>query len=146
MLEYVFFDPRPFDLFVTFLEEQQLGPETSASGEVLEIRIPDQDDDELVDRIEARYDELMEMNQRLVDEEQGRGPHNYHMAGVVVTLSNGVTTYAHMDPALLARVMKVVSAREFGEIVNAIVDAVENPDERSNCQKVRDGDIDFSNN
>ena len=34
--------------------------------------------------------------------------------------------------------MEVVSAEEFNSVVNAIVEAVENPDARSLCQRMRD--------
>jgi hypothetical protein len=38
----------------------------------------------------------------------------------------------------------VVEKPELDELIAAIVDAVENPDERSYCQKVRDGEVDFN--
>ncbi len=40
-----------------------------------------------------------------------------------------------MDPALLNRMLEVITADELGQFIDAIVDAVENPDERPFCQR-----------
>ena len=142
MLEYVFFHRQPLALFVELLRTRQVAYETDCDDEVLQVRIADDLDEQLVDELETRYDELMELNQQLVDQAQGAGKDNYEGAGVVLTLANGDTSYAYIDPELLGRIMKVLSPRELGVVVNAIVDAVESPDPRSYCQRVRDGDVD----
>ena len=136
MLEYVFFHARPFDEFVTYLQDLELQPETEADEDSWEVRLPEDIDDELSEKIEARYDQLMELNQELFDAEQ---PRDYHAAGVVVNLGSGETVYAQVDPHLLGKIMGVLTPEEFGEVVNAIVDAVEHPDERTLCQRMRDG-------
>lgn len=140
MLEYVFFHPTPFEQFVEFARSKGLQPQTSSDDESYEVLLPEDLDETLSEEIEARYDALMELNQALFEREQGSDADNYHAAGVVLNLKNGQTVYADVDPALLSRVMSVLTAREFGDMVNAIVDAVENPDSRSFCQRMRDGD------
>lgn len=104
--------------------------------EVWEIRLPEDLDEGLSDRIEEVYDELMDLNQSLLEAEGSR--EGYHSAGVVINLQDGNTVYAQVDPLLLGRVMGVLTPEEFGEVVNAIVDAVENPDERTLCQRMKD--------
>ena len=75
----------------------------------------------------------MALNQALFEEEAPtRG--EQLAAGVVVKLRNGDTVYAGVDPRLLGRIMEVLTPEEFGEVVNAIVDAVEHPDTRSLCR------------
>ena len=37
--------------------------------------------------------------------------------------------------SLMQRLLTAISPEELGELVNVIVDAVENPDERSFCQR-----------
>jgi hypothetical protein len=145
MLEYVFFDPRPYRRFLDFLQQRGVAVETAAPDDAfgidsLEVRIPEDLDDALAEAIEARYDELMAWNQELVDAEGGSGTDDYHAAGVVVNLQDGRTVYADVDPHLLARVMEELTPEELGQIVNAIVDAVEHPDTRTFCQRMRDGD------
>ena len=54
---------------------------------------------------------------------------------MVVNLASGDTVYARVDPGLLGRIMQVLTPQELGEVVNAIVDAVENPDGRPLCHR-----------
>ena len=135
MLEYVFFDVLPCERFVAFLHERGLEPETQSDGETWEVRLPEELPGELGDAIEEYYDRMLDLNRELHDREAQED--GYHAAGVVVNLSGGETVYAQVDPALLSRIMSVLTPVEFGEVVNAIVDAVENPDTRTMCQRMR---------
>ncbi len=137
MLEYVFFHAEPCRRFVRFLQENDLQPEVESDQETWEVRLPEALDETLLERVEVRYDELLAFNQQLADE-TAAGEGDYHAAGVVLNLASGETVYAQVDPELLARIMSVLTPREFGEVVNAIVDAVENPDSRTLCQRMRD--------
>lgn len=140
MLEYIFFHQTPFEKFLDFLREHGVEPETQWGDDNYEVHLPEDIDDALSDEIEERYDALMELNQELFESEQTQDPDNYHAAGVVVNLKDGTAVYADVDPSLLARVMAALTPEEFGEVVNAIVDAVENPDTRTFCQRMRDAD------
>lgn len=135
MLEYVFFHQQPLDRFVDFLREQGLEPEVACEDETWEAQLPEDLDDALCERIENFYDEMMDLNQALFNEEEGAGS-DYHTAGVVLNLQDGKTVYANVSPLLLGRIMGVLTPEEFGEVVNAIVDAVEKPDERTLCQRM----------
>ena len=138
MLEYVFFHSVPCERFLDYLREQSLEPEVERDGETWEVRLPEELPDEQLEGIEACYDQLLELNQQLHDQEETGGA--YHAAGVVVNLADGNTVYAQVDPALLAKIMTVLTPEEFGEVVNAIVDAVEHPDARSMCQRMRESE------
>lgn len=142
MLEYVFFHRVPFDLFTEFLRDQGIRPEAGCDDGSFEVRLPEGLDDALNEAIERRYDELLTLNQQLFETEQAEDVDNFHAAGVVVNLADGSTVYADIPPRLLGRVMEVLTAEELGELVNAIVDAVECPDQRSLCQRVRDRETD----
>jgi hypothetical protein len=87
MLEFVFFDPRPCQRFADFLRVRDVSVEKLEDGESCGVGIPEDTDDNLMDKIEACYEEMMAFDQ------------------------------------------------ELGEVVNAIVDAVENPDRRSLCHR-----------
>lgn len=128
MLEYVFFDQRPFQRFVEFLSQQGLKPGTRIADELYEVQLPEDLDEQLNESIESFYDEMLEFNQQLFDREQA-GDTDYHAAGVVVNLQSGETVYANVNPELLGKIMSVLSPQEFGDVVNAIVDAVEQPDD-----------------
>ena len=141
MLDYIFFHQTPFDEFLAFVNTKGLQPETEVEDGNYEVRLPEDIDDALNAEIEERYDALMDMNRALFESEQEEGTDNYQGAGVVLNLKGGETVYADVDPGLLAKIMGVLSADEFGEVVNAIVDAVENPDTRTFCERARDGDV-----
>ncbi|GAB6041779.1 hypothetical protein [Endothiovibrio diazotrophicus] len=134
MLDYLFFVEPPFRKFLAFLEEKGVPVEQEVGEEQFEVRIPEELDDDLIDAIEVRYEELMDEGMAMMEEE------DHHAAGVVVNLKDGETAYAIVRPELLNRVLGVISPEELGELVNAVVDAVENPDQRTFCQRLRDGD------
>jgi hypothetical protein len=136
MLEYVFFHPEPCERFVRFLEQVGQVPELEQEEGVWEVRLPETVADDVLERIEAQYDELLELNQQLHDETAAK--EDYHAAGVVLSLSSGETVYAQVEPALLSRIMSVLTPEEFGRVVEAIVDAVEHPDSRTLCQRVKE--------
>ncbi len=139
MLDYIFFHRIPFDRFVAFLHEKGIRSETECSDDGFEVRVPENLVDALSDEVEACYDDLLALNQELFESEQSQDPDNYQAAGVVLNLKDGRAVYADVDARLLGRVMGVLTAEEFGQVVNAIVDAVEDPDSRSLCQRMRDG-------
>ncbi|MEJ1296668.1 MAG: hypothetical protein RPU64_13515 [Candidatus Sedimenticola sp. (ex Thyasira tokunagai)] len=136
MLEYIFFDQRPWTLFDKFLKEKGLEPESVHEEQGYLVSIPDDTDDDLMESIEAYYDEMLDMNESLFLEQQGEG--QVHAAGVSVSLSDGRSVDAMVDPELLNRMLEVVSTDELGRFVTAIVDAVENPDDRPFCRRHRD--------
>ena len=139
MFEYVFFHEQPFNLFIEWLKEQSLSPEVRIENDNYEISLPDNIDDELADAIEEKYDELMEMNRQISESQDQQDHGNYSMAGIMVYLKDGQASYADVKSDLLSRIMSAISPEEFGEVVEAIVEAVENPQTKSYCQRMRDG-------
>jgi hypothetical protein len=133
MLEFVFFDPRPRRRFVDFLQTLGVSATELEDDETFGVAIPEDVADELMDEIESCYDEMMAFNQALFEADAEDAA--THAAGVVLNLASGETVYAQVDPVLLGRIMEVVTPQEFGAVVNAIVDAVENPDSRSLCRR-----------
>jgi 3-methyladenine DNA glycosylase/8-oxoguanine DNA glycosylase len=139
-LEYVFFDERPMRRFVEYLRQQGLSPAQADDDGLLKVLLPEDIDDALSERIEAEYDRMMEMNRELYETEGEAGEVGYHAAGITLELEGGVNVYAQVDPRLLGRIMEVLTPEEFNTVVNAIVEAMENPDNRSLCQRMREGD------
>ena len=99
------------------------------------VRLPEDKDDDLMDAIEAFYDEMLDLNEALYIEDLEEEGEHIHTAGVSVNLNDGRTVQAPIPPELLNRVLQVISTDELGRFINAIVDAVENPDERSVCRR-----------
>ena len=140
MLEYVFFDERPRDQFVTFLQQKSVELKLEEDEGLLKIWISEDLDDDLDEAIEDFYDDMMALNQQLYEDENNEAEVGYNAAGIVLELNTGENVYAQVNPELLGRIMTVVTPDEFNTVVNAIVEAVENPDARTPCQRIREGD------
>ncbi len=140
MLEYVFFDERPRDQFVVFLQEKAVELKLEEDEGLLKVWISEDLDDDLDEAIEDFYDDMMALNQQLYEDENNEAEVGYNAAGIVLELNTGENVYAQVDPELLGRIMTVVTPDEFNTVVNAIVEAVENPDARTPCQRIREGD------
>ena len=140
LLEYVFFDERPRDQFVEYLAKLGLEPRQEQDDGLYQVFLPEELEDETADRIEQFYDEMLELSRELYEAEGEQGEVGYHAAGITVELGDGRSVYAEVEPRLLGRIMEVLSPEEFNEVVNAIVEAVENPDARSLGQRMRDAD------
>lgn len=132
MLEFVFFDDRPRRGFVEFLAQRQVPYVLETAEDSLLVAIPEDVDDALMAAVEARYDEMMTLDQSLF--ETASDDPGHQAAGVVLNLATGEARYARVDPVLLGKIMAVLTPEELGDLVNAIVDAVENPDLRPLCK------------
>lgn len=139
MLEFVFFDPQPRKRFADFLRARGLAPTEREDGETQLVAIPEDVDDALLDAIEVFYDEMMALDRELFEAGAAGDGGGHQAAGVVLNLASGETVYARVDPQLLSRIMEVLTPQEFGQVVNAIVDAVEHPDDRPLCHRPEGG-------
>lgn len=138
MLDYILFDEIPYQLFVDWLKGKGIAYESERDDENYVIKVSEDLDEDLLDDIDDKYDELMDMNQDIINEAEKENNDGYNMAGIVVTLQDGTTSYADIDSKLLSRVIGVISPEELGEIVCAIADAVENPQPKTYCQRMRE--------
>ncbi len=137
MLEYIFFHSEPYEKFKQFLLERniELLKEDSDETDIeaLVICIEDNLDDDISDDIESFYDEMMELNEALVV--AGDESDDMQQVGLAVSLADGRSVLASVEPDVLNRILDVVTHNELGKLVDAIADAVENPDERPLCKR-----------
>lgn len=136
-LEYIFFHQQPYQQFKQFLESRNIEmlregiDETDVEGFV--VHIQDNLDEQISEEIEDFYDEMMELNEALVAEENDS--EETSRVGLAVSLSDGRSVLASVDPDVLNRILSVVTHQELGGLVDAISDAVENPDQRPLCKR-----------
>lgn len=140
MLEFVFFDPRPRQHFADFLQQRGVTANLLDDGEVCGVGVAEDIDDQLLEEVEAFYDEMMALDRELFEADAGERDGGHEAAGVVLNLASGDTVYARVDPLLLGRIMQVLTPQEFGVVVNAIVDAVEHPDADALCHRPKGAD------
>lgn len=141
MLDYILFNEKPFDLFISWLKANNVSYETKIDEESYVIQVPENLEEDLLDAIDDKYEEFMDMNQDIVNEEEKQNHDGYNMAGIIVTLKDGTTSYADIDSDLLNKIVSVITPQEFGVVVDAIADAVENPQPKTYCQRMREGEI-----
>ena len=135
MLEYIFFHTTPLEMFLDYLEQKDVKHEVDITGDTMKVFVPDDLEDELSNAVDAEYDRLFDLNQELMDEaDEDSG--EFSKVSVDVTLKDGTISKAFLEPALMKRITSVISYEEFSEVVRAITDAVENPDDRPYCQRV----------
>lgn len=135
MIEYIFFHPKPCELFCQFLNQHNIpyGNSTDETDiEGLLVCLADDLEEEISDKIESYYDELLEMDEDLLVENP---EDTIDQAGLAVTLNNGESTFASINPDVLNRMLTVVTRDEVAGFIDAIVNAVEQPDERPLCKR-----------
>jgi predicted RNA-binding protein len=141
MLDFIFFHETPFQLFVKFLEDKNIPSTIKIIDENYDIAIPENISDTLLDEVEKKYDELIDMNQEIFEQQEQQGSDNYSKASVAFKLTDGRISNASIDRKVIAKIMEVITPVEFTSMIDAIVTAVENPEERSICQKIQAGDF-----
>ena len=133
MLEYVFFDQRPFDQFTGFLKGLSLNPECRVTerDEYL-VELPDDLDEPLIEQVEACYEKMMGLSEDLMAEEDDG---HYSAAAVQVSLPDGSEISVSIEPSLLQKVLTVLSYDELARFVDAVAAATLNPDSRPICKR-----------
>ncbi|MCK5725533.1 MAG: hypothetical protein KAH22_01765 [Thiotrichaceae bacterium] len=136
MIEYLFFNKKISKLFTQIVQEKGIvwQQDHEAVQDAIIIKIPeDEISDELWDELDKRYDELSDQDQHLLEQEEALGD-DQSAAGIYLQLANGKQTIAKVDPAIMNRILGVLSIEEFNEFLEVIVSSVENPDDTAICQ------------
>lgn len=133
MLEYIFFHDKPRQQFIQYLV-QHVVPYTEQDDSMgMVVAVPEDLDEKTEVDIETRYDELMENAEELLIEDGDAAEKD--VAAITISLQNGDTIYAAVDPKVLNRILSVITTQELNDLVNSIVSSVENPDERPFCKR-----------
>ena len=142
MLEFIFFHLNICKLFTNFIEELNIEYQVNDDTETITVSVSEDVDDELIEQLEEEYDRLLDLSRDQTDNDEGESQDNYQKASLLISLENGDKSYAHVDMDLINRVLRVISTDELNQFIESIVDAIENPDDRSYCQIIKDGDKD----
>jgi hypothetical protein len=133
MLEYIFFNKKTCQLFAKSATSSDITPIINCAESSFTVRLPEDLEEDLLQKLEDYYDELMEMDRTLTEQEGSA--QDIHAAGINIQLKDGRYVYATVPPELLNRVMQCISTDELNTLVCAITEAVEDPDESSLCQR-----------
>ena len=142
MLEFVFFHQNISKLFTDFIAGLGIEYRVEGDEDTITVSVSEYVDDERVEQIEDEYVRLLDLSREQTDSEEGESRQNYQKAGLLISLNNGERSYAHVDTDMVNRMLRVISTAELNRLIETIADAVENPDDRSYCQIIKDGDKD----
>ncbi len=138
MLEYVFFHKILAEKFATIATQHNIPAQLIEQEPAWEVHLPENINQTTEQKLSDTYDQLFAQDQELFDAENQDNNDQYDAAAIEITLKNGKKTYAHTQQDLLAKILSALSFEEFNQFIEDITDAIENPDERSICQRYRD--------
>ena len=133
MLEYIFFHDGPRRQFLQYLESHDIPHVEQNDTMGMIVAVPEDMGEDIEDKIETNYDELMVNAEELLIED-GEGAEK-DVAAITISLQSGETIYASVDPKVLNRILGVITTQELNDLVNSIVSSVENPDDRPFCNR-----------
>jgi len=134
MLDYIFFNKETCQLFEKTAISSGIKAEITCADGCFTVRIPEDLDEVVLEKIEDDYDKLMDIDRDLT-EKQVDTSDDIHTAGISIQLKDGRYVYASVAPELLNKVMRSISTDELNTLVCAITEAVEDPDDRGLCQR-----------
>lgn len=135
MLEYIFFNKETCNLFEKSAISSGLKPIIDCQEEYFTVRLAEDSDEDILEKLDDFYDELIDMDRELAEQQQDDLSESINTAGITIQLKDGRNVYASVSPDLLNKVMQSISADELNTLVCAITEAVEDPDERGLCQR-----------
>lgn len=131
MIDYIFFDAGLTGRFVASAGELGIAAIQSENADGYCVGVPEDLADELGEKLEAIYDELLEQQAALVE---SREPERHYAAGVHIHLKDGTPCLIRIGPAIMNRLLSALSVEELHRLVTDIAQAVENPSSAPICQ------------
>jgi len=138
MMEYIFFDAGLRDSFV--VHAQGIGVDCTLLDDSmgLVVAVPEDLDEEAMDALEARYDELQQDQSRLELSEGGLK----RLAGFRFDLPDGRSCMVPVQTELANRLLASFSLEEIQALFGAVARRALNPGDDRLCQMVRDAQAD----
>lgn len=133
MLDYIFFHDKALRRFTDYLQRRAIAYRERDDHLGMVVEVTDELSEETVDEFDEFYERLLEDTESLLTEE-ATGTEK-HAAALNIELGNGKTVQASVDPDILKRVLSVITTQELNQLVEAVVDSIENPDERPFCRR-----------
>jgi len=136
MLEYLFFNSVFAEKFMHLLKDKSLefNQATESVQDSILITTSEDIDDDLWDEIDEAYDDLSEQDQQLLQSRLDDDS-KVSAAGIYIQLKDDEQTVATIDPDVMNRMLERISMDEFNAFIEAIVSAVEVPDDSPFCER-----------
>ncbi len=137
MLEFVFFHKVLAEKFIKKVESYQITATLIEEEPAWEVHVSEDIDESIDEELNDYYDELFADDQEMYERNNAEDC-DYNAAGIEISLQDGTKIMAETDQKTLGKILSVITFDEFNQLVHDIASAVENPDERSICQRYRD--------
>lgn len=136
MNEYIFFDAGLRDRFAEHARKLDVPCELRDDTMGLVVAVPEDLADDLVDALEARYDQLQDEQSDLMSRmEGGLGK----LAGFKLVLPDGQTCMVPLQPDMANRLLSCFSFEEIQELFDTVARSVLDPKDRHLCEILRSG-------
>jgi hypothetical protein len=134
MDEYIFFDAGLRDSFVEFAGIRGVVCQSRDDTMGLVVAVPEDLDEELVDALEARYDELQDQQAELMSRtEGGLGK----LAGFKLDLPDGRSCTVPLQPDIANRLLSCFSFEEIGALFDTVARSALDPRDDHLCELLR---------
>ena len=134
MDEYIFFAAGLRDKFVEYASAQGVVCELRDDKMGLVVAVPEDLDEELVDALEAQYDELQDQQAELISRtEGGLGK----LAGFKLNLPDGRSCTVPLQADIANRLLSCFSFKEIGELFDTVARSALDPRNDHLCELLR---------
>ena len=133
MMEYIFFEASLRDRFVEYAQNQGVACVLQDDNMGLVVAVPEDLADDLVDLLEACYDQLQEEQSNLMDQSEGGSK---KLAGFRVDLPDGRSCLVPLQPDMANRLLASFSIEEIQVLFDTVARSVLNPDDNSQLCKI----------
>ncbi|MDO8990384.1 MAG: hypothetical protein Q7U91_12215 [Sideroxyarcus sp.] len=130
MIEYIFFDAALRDKFVAFAEQRGVPCTATDDSMGLEVAIPEDLPDELIDELEACYDSLQD-EQAELSKDEGELK---RLAGFRFNLPDGQSRMLPLQTEMASRLLASFSLEEIQGLFDAVAACTLNPGDERLCQ------------
>ena len=138
MLEYVFFHKILAKQFIDIAKSYNIEPQLIEEELGWEVHLSEDIDDLIEQQLSDYYDDLFDQDQEMYEQSQQDSEDEYQSAAIEIVLKNGDTTYAQTSQSIMGKLVSVLNFDELNQLVEDIVNAIENPDDRTICEKHRE--------
>ena len=135
MDEYIFFDAGLRDRFVKYAGDLGVACELRDDTMGLIVAVPEDLLDDLVDKLETRYDELQDEQSALMSQTGGLSK----LAGFKLVLPDGQISMVPLQPDMANRLLDCFSIEEIQALFDTVARSVLDPKDSHLCEILRTG-------
>ena len=134
MMEYIFFDASLRDRFVEHAKGLGIACDLQDDNMGLVVAVPEDLADDLVESLEAHYDELQKEQSDLMSQSEGGFK---RLAGFQLVLPDGQTCMVPLQPDVANRLLSCFRFEEIQALFDTVARSTLNPKNRPLCEILR---------